>query len=1479
MPAGITNTSKRYDVFLSHHSAEKPLVEELAQRLAEAGVLYFLDSESICVGESWVAFLEEALEASNAFVPCLGSSGVGPWMEKEIHSALSRAAQDSSFRIVPVLLPGSSREQLNSVSLFLRQYHACDLRKGFEGSAFEELLQALGIGRSGSALSSGGTQAQLSAEILATLERLQSRFSASIHPFLAGDQLISRRETQEVLSLLDDDTYRIVVVHGAAGSGKSGILLELAQELAELGDVVLPIRLDRVELKGDPRRFGREILSLPDSPGKCLATVKSEQRVLLLLDQLDALRWTGAHSSAAWDVCRETILDALNALPTTKVVVCCRTFDLQHDPQLRSWKERLRNLREVQICDLSDEQVRAAVDRAVSSQGEARTIDDREMKLLRHVHHLQMWLVLYPKLGPMGSLGTRRALMGAFWEERRTRLGELGISPDRIEAIEARLVDGMHEGAWLRTPKSELQLSSKEIEAYQSLHIFQVDPSDGWLSFCHQSYLDYLVALRIVRELPQGNRSLLSWLGPRDEQSLFRREQLRLVLEELRDRNADAYMAQIQTLLEAGETARFHLRLLCLQFLSQVSEPLPAERQFVLELLADPYWHEHVLGDVVRGQTVWFEVLDDVGVFERWLAGDDQKLRDSALEMLLYVVETCGNRVARLLRPYLGREGDWTRRILWVLRFDLAKDSEALFDLRLELTKQGADTAEHVEWSELATKHPTRFLSLVCHLFLALARDLLQGQDRLRAGRRSELDWYHFEKVTATLFPTELRSTAWELLFKAVMSVAQIRRYKVEEHHVLESYAVTFETLEPVINLLRDLGRSLLEEDWAAFAALGESLVQGDRRKEIVFLDSLREGPANPELADWLLGWLMADPWRVQLRMKRDAGKWLLSSLLIDRYASICSEETFRRFEEWLLAYTEPDLLERYQRRHEWMQKSWDLTFPSPFGRTQHALLPELPPDRASDMVPKRIVEMNRKFGTPEASREHEGPMGGLVSSPLGHQVLERMSDRALLKLVASGKLTSSTRADRWKWKGDHLKVASPETIASDFQVATQREPERFGRLLVLWPSDGHPAFLKAVLFGLAFPGDRKPDVETRKPPSHALLEEVLSLPIVQNLARNEEDTQVGENLCDFLQRYTKYPWTDSALDFVVWAARHHPDPSPDHYPVGSVGHDSDHLNHLEINALNVTRGRAGYAIQSLLFEHPEFFAKLWPAIESLVRDPHPAVRVAALGTCLPVINIDKDQAVARFLEAAEGPDQLLATREAGEFLRYSYRTHLSRLLPTLDRMVASTVHGVATAGAKWMAAAYLVAGEIEERFEQCVAGTPEQRKGVAQVAASLIGEGEYAEKAKATLLRLADDTDENVAQEVARSFRQLDLQHLKADREAWNQFARSKAFQADPTPLLQALEEQSGDLLPFADCLLAVGTTFAEELAEAARNHARGVASDASHYLLPLLLRLYEQAKGPDQVVYRRCLDLWDRLLERRVGSAMGLLQEMDRF
>ena len=53
----------RYDVFLSHNSADKPAVELIARRLRdEAGLAPFLDKWHLVPGESWQEALEQAAD-------------------------------------------------------------------------------------------------------------------------------------------------------------------------------------------------------------------------------------------------------------------------------------------------------------------------------------------------------------------------------------------------------------------------------------------------------------------------------------------------------------------------------------------------------------------------------------------------------------------------------------------------------------------------------------------------------------------------------------------------------------------------------------------------------------------------------------------------------------------------------------------------------------------------------------------------------------------------------------------------------------------------------------------------------------------------------------------------------------------------------------------------------------------------------------------------------------------------------------------------------------------------------------------------------------------------------------------------------------------------------------------------------------------------------------------------------------------------
>jgi len=80
------STAKPY-VFLSHNSADKVGVEEIALQLREHGFEPWLDKWNLVPGDPWQPAIEEALAGSQSCVVFVGSNGIGPWQHEEMQVA------------------------------------------------------------------------------------------------------------------------------------------------------------------------------------------------------------------------------------------------------------------------------------------------------------------------------------------------------------------------------------------------------------------------------------------------------------------------------------------------------------------------------------------------------------------------------------------------------------------------------------------------------------------------------------------------------------------------------------------------------------------------------------------------------------------------------------------------------------------------------------------------------------------------------------------------------------------------------------------------------------------------------------------------------------------------------------------------------------------------------------------------------------------------------------------------------------------------------------------------------------------------------------------------------------------------------------------------------------------------------------------------------------------------------------------------
>ena len=132
-----------FDVFLSHNSHDKPLVEQIAGRLIEEAKLRpFLDKWHLIPGVKWQSELEDALRRSKTVAVFIGPSGNGPWLHEEMQVALKHAVREKQeFRVIPVLLPEADA---SSMSDFLQLRTWVDFHAGTNNEiAFQRLVAGI----------------------------------------------------------------------------------------------------------------------------------------------------------------------------------------------------------------------------------------------------------------------------------------------------------------------------------------------------------------------------------------------------------------------------------------------------------------------------------------------------------------------------------------------------------------------------------------------------------------------------------------------------------------------------------------------------------------------------------------------------------------------------------------------------------------------------------------------------------------------------------------------------------------------------------------------------------------------------------------------------------------------------------------------------------------------------------------------------------------------------------------------------------------------------------------------------------------------------------------------------------------------------------------------------------------------------------------------------------------------------------------
>ena len=254
-------------------------------------------------------------------------------------------------------------------------------------------------------------------------------------------------------------------------------------------------------------------------------------------------------------------------------------------------------------------------------------------------------------------------LMRCFWQNRRELLESAGIPQTDINnTLDSFLEETERTGKLSVSARPFSSRYPRVLQALQSYGIIQ--EGNGKLTFCHQSYLDYLIADRLLQQINKKEGDVIDWLGPKDRQSLFRREQLRQILTMMTEEMPIEFVQTVKKLLESDKV-RFHIKHVVLELIGQLTGPNEDLGDYLLSLIDSSYWKKHIIETIFLGHAVFIDILIEKGLISAWLNSEIKEDIDLALWLLRSVAETITGQSGRNPGVFRGQ-----RRIVAFPHFD-----------------------------------------------------------------------------------------------------------------------------------------------------------------------------------------------------------------------------------------------------------------------------------------------------------------------------------------------------------------------------------------------------------------------------------------------------------------------------------------------------------------------------------------------------------------------------------------------------------------------------------------------------------------------------------------------------------------------------------------------------------------------------------------------------------------------------------------
>ncbi|UDM71183.1 NACHT domain-containing protein [Vagococcus fluvialis] len=1252
-------------------------------------------------------------------------------------------------------------------------------------------------------------------------------------------QLIDRNEFAICRKMIDNEES--IIIHGKAGRGKSGCTVDIIEHCEENVIPYLAVKLDRHVPKRNADIWGQE-LGLAASIAYCIDSISKDKQAVLILDQLDALRWTQSHSHEALSVCQQ-IIDQVNQLnyereKNISIVFVCRSYDLENDNNISNlFKENIdknisRKWNKVQINELNDEVIFNIIGDRFNS------LTSKLKEVLRIPSNLYIWKQLDPKKNYAECTSTSH-LVEEWWKQLSKKCIKLGLNEIELNSVKNRIVDWLEKRGRIYFPINVLDIGESYINFLSSNSFLVIQDNKAF--FAHQSILDYFLANNLMRKYYE-DEDIIEIIGDKDNQTPSKRYQVQMFLEMLLEQDSNDFLIIGQKLFESDQI-RYFVKFIFLEILNQIDLLDENIKKFILDKCEDKRYEVYLINNVYFGKPQYVRLLRKEGIFTEWLKESEKK--QITFKLMGSISPNYDKEDVLFMLNYSFKSEEDDNLIINCLPYDINEDTDELFELRMMFYGKYPEKADgYLNIKNMIKSGEMRIIRLLA---------LLLENNKNKHGKSI----YRFEEEFLEIDKEIFINNGVEILNLLIPYIPKEIEKMYSFSEWSEKYTYNNGLERACINILKKANFNIIMSNPDLFLEYyKEYMGEGFYLFNELILDAMYYLPKS--YSDLVIEYLMQD-FDKNLFVITDGSnsELTLAKKVLGKHTMYCSLNIFRKLENNIIKYIDPYAIDWYKRRIEHnKQNKGRSVYWSFYGDFQKELLEALPTKRISPHVLELLKVLNRKFPDGVTRYINHGVESGTVTSNLYGKKLDA---KQWLNIITNKKIKDR---DRWHWTHDFVDD-SIKGFSDSFRNAVSKEPEKMINLLISNQEVVFSEYVDALFSGVA-------SSENIKKIPIKLIEEMIVV------FSYDYESYRASYICDILEKRSNEKWTMTIIQCLSDIAVNHKNPEIDKVNVTNFeDQEMKSFEMLQSNALNCVRGNAARTIGSLLWDNSELFKDFQSTIERMTLDENAAVKLASFEALIPSYNINKEWASELIISLYEQDFRLAGMYQSKTLMFFLYPKYREQILQTILKCYESDDKGLIRVGAYCLSEMYILKDEYIEILSNIDNMSEDQANGVLDMAINYFDKDEFNEKIKDVILKFKN-SELDIEVPISKLFRS-DYIDLNRDKEFLLKVMDSNMSRRTVHSFVMYLEQESVSIIDYSDIIIAM--SYQIIMNRDSCDNYWGIDDEISKLVVGLYDETSESSVDEIKKIGDKCLDIWDLMFENNIGSIRSLSKEiMDR-